>query len=85
MRIISDTEALRRFSKLLDAVGAGESVVITRGGVPVAVIRPAARRTGNDLRAALEGIHPPDDEFVFGLNEALAALVGEKQRPRDGE
>jgi len=85
VRIISATEASRRFSELLDAVGAGEFVVITRGGVPVAEIRPAARRTGKDLRAALEGIHPPDDEFVSDLNEALAVLVGEEQSPWDGE
>lgn len=60
-------------------------MVITRGGVPVAETRPVARRTGNDLRAALEGVHPPDDKFVFRLNEALAALVGEKWGPLDGE
>lgn len=39
MRTISGTEASRRFSELPDAVEAGESVVITLGGVPVAEIR----------------------------------------------
>lgn len=85
MRAISATEASRKFSDLLDAVEAGESVVVTRGGVPIAEIRPSARRTGKDLRAALEGLPPPDDKFTSDVNEALAGLVNEEPDPWAGE
>ena len=34
-------------------------MTITRGSRPVAEIRPAHRRTGRDLREALEGLPPP--------------------------
>ena len=37
---LSISEAKAQFSKLLDRVAAGESVMIERHGVPVAVLRP---------------------------------------------
>jgi len=40
------SEASRNFSALLDAIEAGETVVVTRGGRPVATMRPAERDTG---------------------------------------
>lgn len=71
MRTISATEASRRFSDLLDAIEAGESVTVTRGNHPVAEIRPATLRRGRDLRAALEGIPAPDERFSADIAEAL--------------
>lgn len=58
------TEASRRFSDLLDAIERGEIITITRGNHPVAEIRPARRRTGADLRAALADIPEPDERFT---------------------
>lgn len=52
MRTIIATEASRRFSDLLDAIEAGESVVVTRGNRPIAEIRPVARRRGATFWAA---------------------------------
>nr|WP_322768953.1 type II toxin-antitoxin system prevent-host-death family antitoxin [Frankia sp. Cr1] len=72
MRTITATEASRRFSDLLDAIEAGETIIITRGNHPVAEIGPARRKTGADLRAALVGIRPPDDAF----EQSVAAAVG---------
>lgn len=68
------TEASRRFSDLLDAIERGETVTITRGNRLVAEIRPPRRRTGADLRAALEGIPAPDDQFVDDISDAVALL-----------
>ena len=85
MKTMTATEASRKFSDLLDAVEAGESVVVTRGGVPVAEIRPSAHRTGRDLRAALEGIAPPDEEFASNIKEAVAGLINEGADPWAGE
>lgn len=81
MRTITATEASRRFSDLLDAIERGESVTVTRGNRPVAEIRPAHRRTGKDLRAALADTSPPDDRFADDVAGALAFLAAEGTDP----
>jgi antitoxin (DNA-binding transcriptional repressor) of toxin-antitoxin stability system len=74
VRTITATEASRNFSGLLDAIERGETVTITRGNHVIAEIRPARRRTGTDLRAALEHIPPPDDRFAEDIAAALALI-----------
>jgi prevent-host-death family protein len=81
MRSMTATEASRHFSDLLDAIEAGESVVVTRGNRPVAEIRPARRRTGRDLRAALADLPPPDDRFASDIDEAVALLTTDRTDP----
>jgi prevent-host-death family protein len=81
MRTMTATEASRHFSDLLDAVERGERVTIVRGSHPVAEIGPAHRRTGADLRAALEGIAPPDDVFARDISAALALVTSEAPDP----
>ncbi len=84
MRTISATEASRRFSDLLDAIERGETVTITRGNHAVAEIRPARRRTGADLRAALDNVPPPDERFAEDIAGALALLATEDRDPWAG-
>lgn len=48
MAVVSITEAKNRLSALLDRVRAGETVVITDRGVPVARIEPVAARDDDD-------------------------------------
>lgn len=74
MRTISATEASRRFSDLLDAIEAGDTVTVTRGNRPIAEIRPAPRRTGRDLRRALANIPAPDEQFARDIAEAVDGL-----------
>ena len=81
MRTITATEASRNFSDLLDAIERGETVTITRGHHAVAEIRPASLRTGADLRAALERIPPPDDNFADAIAGALALISSEGTDP----
>ena len=81
MRIMTATEASRHFSDLLDAVERGETVTILRGNNPVAEIGPAHRRTGADLRAALEGITPPDEAFARNISAALGTVTSEVADP----
>ena len=81
MRSITATEASRGFSDLLDAIERGESVVVTRGNRPIAEIRPARRRTGNDLRAALAETVPPDDRFENDIADAVALLTSDGTDP----
>jgi prevent-host-death family protein len=81
MRTMTATEASRNFSELLDAIERGETITITRGRHPVAEIGPAHRRTGSDLRAALDGIEPPDDRFAENIDSALGLLTTEGRDP----
>ena len=81
MRTMSATEASRRFSDLLDAIERGETVTVTRGNRPVAEIRPAPRRTGRDLRAALTETSPPDDRFGSDIADALTYLQEDRTDP----
>jgi prevent-host-death family protein len=81
MRTMTATEASRHFSDLLDAVERGERVIIVRGSHPVAEIGPAQRRTGADLRRALEGITPPDETFARNISAALSMVTSEVSDP----
>jgi len=47
------TEARARFSELLDRVAGGETITITRRGVPVVVIRPVDQATKPEVREAI--------------------------------
>ena len=84
MRTMTATEASRNFSDLLDAIERGETVTITRGNQVVAEVRPARHRTGSDLRAALEHIPPPDDDFADDIAAALALVSSEGNDPWAG-
>lgn len=81
MRTISATEASRRFSDLMDAIERGESVTVTRGNRPIAEIRPARRRSGRDLRAALAEVPPPDDTFEEDIADALRHVTNDRTDP----
>jgi antitoxin (DNA-binding transcriptional repressor) of toxin-antitoxin stability system len=84
MRTMTATEASRNFSDLLDAIERGETVTITRGQHAVAEMRPARQRTGADLRAVLEQIPPPDDQFAADIADALAVISSEEADPWAG-
>ena len=81
MRTMTATEASRRFSDLLDVIERGESVVVTRGNRPIAEIRPARRRTGKDLRAALAETAPPDERFDKDITDAVTLLTADGTDP----
>ncbi len=69
MKTATITEAKNGLSALIDRVRAGESVVITDRGVPVAVIEPAMQRVDvEDRIAALERrglVRPPKDPMAL--------------------
>lgn len=79
------TEASRGFSDLLDAVERGETATVTRGGAVIAEVRPARRRTGRDLRLALEasgsGLTEEDAEDMLRVLDETHALL----RPYEGD
>lgn len=79
--MMTATEASRRFSDLLDAIERGETVTVTRGNRPIAEIRPAYRRTGRDLRAALADTEPPDGRFADDIADALGYVTTDRNDP----
>lgn len=56
-------------------------MVVTRGNRRIAEIRPAARRTGRDLAAALAGTSPPDDGFADDVASAVGMLTVDEADP----
>jgi len=73
VRSVSVTEARRGWSKLLAAVEAGEVVVITRYGKPVAHLAPPGRAARFLDRASLRAGTPPmresAGEFITKLRD----------------
>jgi len=73
VRRVSVTEARREWSKLLSAVEAGESVIITRYGKPVAHLAPprgAARFLDRaPLRAGVPPMRDGAGEFIAKMHE----------------
>ena len=57
MREITASAALRSFSAVRGSVEHGETVMVTRGGRRIAMIAPAPRTNGADLRKVFKGWH----------------------------
>lgn len=72
MAEMTATEASRGFSELMDRVADGETVLVTRGGRPVARIEPAGSATwisGQAFLALLASLPPLDEDFQSDLEE----------------
>jgi prevent-host-death family protein len=73
MITVTATHAARNFATILDAVEHGETVVVTRDGVPVGRFIPERSISADRLRAALRE-HPADAGFADDLAAAHADL-----------
>jgi prevent-host-death family protein len=73
MIAVTATQAARNFANLLDQVEHGETVVITRDGVPVGRLTPERRTSAERLKAALRD-NPADKEFADDLEAVHADL-----------
>lgn len=74
---LTATEVARRFSSIVNRVGAGEEIEVVRNGVPVVEMRPA--RSGSTLsadrwREMVATAPPVDDEFAAEVAEARASI-----------
>lgn len=81
MREMSASEASRNFARVLDEAEHGETIVVTRSGQRVAMIVPAPRANGADLRkifAEWGGKGLADDEFAENVAAARAAATAEE-------
>src|SRR5487761_1434740 len=73
MITVTATQAARNFANLLDAVEHGETVVVTRDGVPVGRLTPERRTSADRLKAVLRD-QPADPGFADDLLAAHADL-----------
>jgi prevent-host-death family protein len=85
--VLGVAEAKRRFAELIDRVGAGERIVVTRHGKPaVAIVRPDAvderlppgRPTGF---AALTGALADVDGFAETMDDVIRSRRTARDRP----
>jgi prevent-host-death family protein len=53
MKLMSATDASRRFAAVLDEAERGQTIIVTRGGRRVAVIGPAPAATGHAVKETL--------------------------------
>jgi prevent-host-death family protein len=87
MITVTARQAARSFASLLDAVEHGETVVITRDGMPVGRLIPERRASADRLRAALRD-NPADAGFADDLERAhddLSSAFGDEVRGWPGE
>jgi prevent-host-death family protein len=56
MHTIRASEARTRFAEVLRLVAAGETITITRHGVPVAVLAPVRGREKKDIGVAINAL-----------------------------
>jgi len=68
MIAVTATQAARNFASILDQVEHGETIVITRDGVPIGRLSPERLTSAERLKAALRD-NPADE----GLADALEA------------
>jgi prevent-host-death family protein len=73
MIAVTATQAARNFANILDQVEHGETIVITRDGVPVGRLTPERRTSAERLKAALRD-NPADEGFADDLEAAHAGL-----------
>jgi prevent-host-death family protein len=87
MIAVTATQAARNFASILDAVEHGETVVITRDGVPVGRVVPERRTSADRLKAAL-GDNSADAGFVDDLervHDDLRSVFSDDVRGWPGE
>ncbi|HET6519974.1 MAG TPA: type II toxin-antitoxin system prevent-host-death family antitoxin [Geminicoccaceae bacterium] len=56
MNVVTAYEAKTNLARLLERVGRGERITITRHGVPVAELVPARGKPAQDVRATIEAL-----------------------------
>ena len=67
------TEVARQFSEIVNRVGAGEEIEVTRNGVPVMLMSPAASRqkiSPERWRELMASLPPVDDDFARDVEAA---------------
>lgn len=69
------SELSRNVAQAVRRAEAGETITVTRDGVPVATLRPY-ERSNRDALIALYADHQPDPDFADAVEEARQAMWG---------
>jgi antitoxin (DNA-binding transcriptional repressor) of toxin-antitoxin stability system len=89
MKEMTVTEVARNFSAVMDAVEAGEEILVLRGKAPVARIQPTQKHVPNgaaliEALKKLQASRPPYDPAVGDVwDEVLAARRDPINYPKD--
>lgn len=79
MKTVGSYEAKTHLPRLLDEVAAGETIVITKHGHPVALLSPASPQKGRDLAAVIDQLRTLRQEIQLdGLS--LREMIDEGRR-----
>jgi prevent-host-death family protein len=83
MTTMTAAEASRNFSAVLDRAEHGETITIVRYGRTVAAVTPAPKRTGRDLRLALENtdVPPFDEDYEVDIAAGLSLISDDMRDP----
>ena len=84
MREIGAFAAKTHLAALLSDVEAGETIVITRRGKPVAKLPPLTPARPVRKVGFMKGIKVPDDFDTMGQDEIIALFEGREDKPRRG-
>jgi prevent-host-death family protein len=78
------TEVARQFSAIVNRVGAGEEIEVTRNGVPVMLISPVPNRqtlSAERWRDLMASLPPVDDDYARDVETAREEIVEPRENP----
>ena len=79
MKIVGSYEAKTNLSKLLDAVAEGESIMITRHGISVAMLIPVSERQKRPVKDIINDIRTYQSKHSLG-GLSLKEIIEEGRR-----
>jgi prevent-host-death family protein len=80
MTSISYYEARTHFSALLDQVAKGKKILITRRGLPAALLSPVPAETSKDVRQVLDEMKALRQGNTLGKGVSIRDLINEDRR-----
>jgi prevent-host-death family protein len=84
-QVITQRELRNSSAKVMDAVERGETLIVTRNGMPVAELRPIRRRTfvsTAEVKRLFSGVPPADHAAI---RAEMDALLGDDRIQVDDE
>lgn len=79
MQTVGAYEAKTHLGQLLDAVEKGETITITRHGVPVAMLVPPKKCASADVDAAIDAWLEVRKGITLGLGLTIREMIDEKR------
>lgn len=80
MKTVGAYEAKAHFSQLLEEVAKGETITITKHGVPVAMLRPVAETRRKSVAEIIEELKELRKGLTLGPGLTIRALIEEGRK-----